>query len=397
MRKITKRSVEALKPGETLWDAEVKGFGVRRQRSEARTYLVKTRISGRQRWMTIGRHGSPWTVESARKKAKALLGQIADGDDVAADREADGRRLTVAELAERFMADHVEAKRKPRTVRAYRALLDRLALPALGKLDATTVARADIARLHLSLKATPYQANRCLAVLSKLFSWSERHGYRPEGANPCRHIEKYREQARERFLSDVELARLGKALAEAEAAGSDPYAVAAIRLLLFTGARLSEVLGMRWENVDIERAMVLLPDSKTGRKPLYLSAPALEVLAALPRVAGNPHVIVGAKSGTHREALQRPWRAIRARAGLDDVRLHDLRHSFASVAAAGGASLTMIGRLLGHSQAATTARYAHLAADPVRAANDAIGDTIAAAMKGNSAEVVALSGSRATR
>ena len=171
-------------------------------------------------------------------------------------------------------------------------------------------------------------------------------------------------------------------MAKAEEEGPEsPYVVAAVRLLIFTGARLSEILELQWDHVDIERAMLLLPDSKTGKKAIYLNAPALEVLTVLPRLEGNPFVIVGQKDGSHRVNLQKPWRAIRKRAKLDDVRLHDLRHSFASIAAAGGASLFMIGKLLGHTQSATTERYAHLAADPLRAANEAIGQRIIAAMK----------------
>ena len=164
--------------------------------------------------------------------------------------------------------------------------------------------------------------------------------------------------------------------------GETAFVIAAIRLLLFTGARLGEILGLRWNHVDFERACLRLPDSKTGQKVLYLSAPALEVLAGLPRLDGNPHVICGEREGAHLVNLEKPWRRLRARSGLDDVRLHDLRHSFASFGAAGGLSLPMIGKLLGHTQAATTERYAHLAADPIRAANEAIGERIAAVMKG---------------
>lgn len=388
--RITKRTVDALKPGQIEWDADVKGFGVRRQR-ESRVYVVKARIAGRQRWLTIGRHGSPWTPETARREAKAILGAIAEGKDPTVAREAEKRRLSVGKLAEMFLAEHVEAKRKPRTLQSYRALLERLALPALGRLDVGTVSRADVARLHHSLKATPYQANRALAVLSKMFSWAERHGYRAEGTNPCRHIEKYREQSRERFLSADELGRLGLALEEAEASGTSPYVIAAIRLLIFTGARLSEILELRWENVDFERTILWLPDSKTGKKPIYVSAPALETLAGVPRIEGNPHVIAGHRAGAHLVNLQKPWRAVRQKAGLDDVRIHDLRHSFASVAAAGGASLPVIGKLLGHSQPGTTQKYAHLAADPLRAANEDVGRRISVAMQGGSnADVVPL-------
>ncbi len=233
-------------------------------------------------------------------------------------------------------------------------------------------------------------------MLSKFFGWAEKHGLRPDGSNPCRHVEKYREGRRERFLSQAELARLGDALREAEQDKScSPWVVAAIRLLTLTGARRNEILTLRWEHVSKEHGCLMLPDSKTGRKAVRLNPPALDVLQAIPRLEGNPYVICGEKAGQHLVNLEKPWRRIRAAAKLDDVRLHDLRHSFASVAASGGQSLVVIGKMLGHSQPATTARYAHLADDPVKAASDAVGRHIAAAMDGGRrGEIVDLPRSR---
>jgi integrase len=210
-----------------------------------------------------------------------------------------------------------------------------------------------------------------------MFTLAEKWGERPDGSNPCRHVEKYSEVKRERMLSADEFSRLAEALREP---GRPPYVVAAIKLLIFTGARLSEVLGLRWEWVEFERGEARLPDSKTGAKTLHLPAPALTVLAELPRVAGNPFVIVGHVKGTHPVNIEKPWRAIRKSAGLDNVRLHDLRHAFASVAASSGMGLPIIGKMLGHTQAATTHRYAHLASDPVKAAATAVAGHIAAAM-----------------
>jgi integrase len=224
--------------------------------------------------------------------------------------------------------------------------------------------------------------------------------------NPARGIERNREQAKERFLTSDELARLGTALADSETIGLpwavdeakpgakhlakpenrrvrlDPFAVAAIRLLAFTGARLREILDAQWSQVDLERGVIFLADSKTGKKPIYLSAAAQAVLASLPRVEGNPHIIAGAKEGAPRADLKKPWAAVCRAAGLDGVRLHDLRHSFASFGAGASLGLPIIGKLLGHSQAATTHRYAHLEADPLRRAVDTIGATISAAMDG---------------
>ena len=216
-----------------------------------------------------------------------------------------------------------------------------------------------------------------------MFNIAERWGLRPDGSNPCRHIEKYPQRRRERFLSPAELARLGDALA---AYDGWPYSVAAVKLLVFTGARLGEVLGLRWEWIDFERGEARLPDSKSGAKTLHLPPPALAVLAVLPRLEGNPHVIAGAKAGAALVNLEKPWRSICKAAGLDDVRLHDLRHAFASVAASSGMGLPIIGKMLGHTQAATTTRYAHLASDPVKAAAAAVAGKIAAAMGSGSSE-----------
>ncbi len=208
-------------------------------------------------------------------------------------------------------------------------------------------------------------------------------GERPEGVNPVAGIDRFREKPRERFLSPEEFARLGQTLTEIEGKGEDPYTVTAVRLLIFTGARLSEILTLKWDEVDFERSRLALADSQTGEKTIPLSGPASEILRAVPRQKGNPHVICGAKPGAHLVNLQKPWRRIRAQAGLHDVRLHDLRHSFASVAAGGGMSLPLIGALLGHSQPQTTARYAHLGDDPRQAAAEEISSRIAAAMGGS--------------
>ena len=390
--KITKRSVDALKAAPdgaeaVLWDSELKGFGVRVQRGDAKSYVLHYRVgTGRGaplRKLTIGRHGSPWTPETARKEAKTLLGMIEEGADPAADKMARREAPTIAELAERFLAEHADAKRKGSTAAEYRRLLDKIILPALGKRKVADVTRADVTKLHHANRAAPYQANRVLAVLSKMFNLAERWGLRPDGSNPCRHVEKFGERKRERMLSPAELARLGDALT---AHDGSPHAVAAVKLLVFTGARLGEVLGLKWEWIDFERGEARLPDSKTGAKTLHLPPPALAVLAELPRLEGNPYVIAGAKSGAALVNLEKPWRAIRRLAGLDDVRLHDLRHAFASVAASSGMGLPIIGKMLGHSQPATTARYAHLASDPVKAAAAAVAGKIAAAMGGGSGD-----------
>ena len=414
-----------------IWDTKTTGFGLRVRPNGRKVYVVEYRPGegGRattKRRYTIGQHGSPWTVDTARTEAKRVLALVEQGEDPAAEKQAGKKAETMDELCKRFLTDHAEAKRKSRTADEYRRLIDRIITPAMGKRKAKDITRQDVAKLHHQYRATPYQANRVLAVLSKLFNLAEAWGIRPDGTNPCRHVEKFTESKRERMLSADELSALGDALRSAElvwAKGQEidrqliaareakdrplcaerradrkalgdlvsSAAVAAIRLLVFTGARMTEVLTLKWEWVNVERGEARLPDSKTGAKTLHLPPPALAVLEALTPEKGNPFIIVGQKAGAHLTDLEKPWQAIRQAAGLGDVRLHDLRHAFASVAASSGMGLPIIGKMLGHTQAQTTARYAHLASDPVKAAAASVAGKIAAAMEGKPfAEVVEL-------
>jgi integrase len=304
------------------------------------------------------------------------------GGDPAAVRAAQKAAPMMTDFAERFMTEHVDTKCKPRTAKEYRKLLDGVILPALGRKRVRDVTRADVSRLHHEHRATPYHANHAVSVLSKMFALAEKWGERPDGSNPCRHVERYGEHARERMLSAAELARLGDVL---KADAGSVYVIAAIKLLIFTGARLNEILTLRWEWINFEQGEARLPDSKTGAKTLHLPAPALAVLDELPQIDGNPYVIVGQVAGSHLVNLEHAWCRIRKAAGLDDVRRHDLRHAFASVGASSGMGLPILGKVLGHTQASTTARYAHLASDPVKAAAAKVAGKIADAMQGNTA------------
>ena len=241
---------------------------------------------------------------------------------------------------------------KPSTQAEYRRSVKLFGDPVIGALPVGEVQRKDIVALHHGLRDKPYQANRTLGVLSKMFSLAEVWGWHPDGSNPCRHVKRYREHRRERFLSPEETARLGEVLREAE--GEMPSAVAAFRLLLLTGCRMSEVHDLRWGYVKDD--CIELPDAKTGGHVVPLGPEARAVLAALPRGPDNPWAIAGRLPGSHLTDLQRPWCRIRKRAGFDGVRIHDLQHSFAPRALALGESLTMIGKLLGHTQVQTTAK-----------------------------------------
>lgn len=389
-RRITKRTVDAMQPGPGTWflrDADLPGFGVRITPAGVKTYIFEWKRGARSRRQSIGRHGAPWTPDAARREALRLRAEVAAGRDPAEARVAERKAPTVAELAERFVAEHAEPKCRVTTATEYRRILRLWIIPHLGRLRVADVTRTDIARLHHAMRDRPYQANQARAVLSRMFTLAERWGLRPDVSNPCRHVERFREHKRERYLSPAELARLGEVLRWAEREGATtlkpaPYAVEAIRLLLLTGCRRNEVLKLRWEDVDLAALRIRIPDSKSGPKTIPLTAPAAEVLARLPRVEGCPFVLPGRAGAGHLIGLRPSWVAIREAAGIPDVRIHDLRHSFASVAAGGGESLLLIGRLLGHRLPATTARYAHLADDPQKAAAERIAGSIASHLAG---------------
>lgn len=383
--KLTKRVVDSAAPGVRdlfLWDTELPGFGCKITPTGARIFVLQYSANGRVRRLRLGRYGSELTVEEARTKVRKLRGQIASDADPA-DARARVRAIpSLAEFAERYIAKHAAVKKKPSSRQADARNLRLHVLPSLGCLRMDTITRSDISRFHAGMRATPVLANRCLALLSKMFQLAELWGLRPAGSNPVRDIEKYRERKVERFLSRVELARLGSVLAQAAEDGEHPSVAAAIRLLLFTGCRRNEILTLMWAHVDFERGCLRLPDSKVGAKSVFLGASALELLANLPRKEGNPYVLPGQKPRKHFVGLEKAWQRLRARAGLSDVRLHDLRHSFASMGVGEGESLVLVGALLGHRHAATTQRYAHLSDDPVRTTADRISGHLAAALAG---------------
>lgn len=408
--RISKSTVDNLqcpagKDRHFLWDEDLAGFGVGVFPTGKKVYVAQYRKDGRSRRVTLGAHGR-LTPTEARSQAKVILGAVETGKDPVAERRAAREVRTFAKVAEDFLRQHVAAKRKKRTGEEYGRLLKLHVLPAIGSIRIIDLRRADVARFHTAMSATPRAANHALSLISAIWNWASRRDEVDANANPAKGVERYPEDSRERFLTTDEMMRLGAALAEGETDGLpwevdetkpnskhlaapehrrtklDPFAAAAIRLLILTGARLREILDAQWAQVDTERGIIFLADSKTGRKPIYLSAAAREVLAALPRVEGNPYIIAGAKNGQPRADLKKPWAAVKRAAELDGVRLHDLRHSFASFGAGASLGLPIIGKLLGHTQAATTHRYAHLDTDPLRRAVDTIGATISAAMSG---------------
>ncbi|MBV1837073.1 site-specific integrase [Acetobacter estunensis] len=364
MVKITKRSVEAaVRTGKEyfLWDDELRGFGLRVHPSGRKIYLAQFRAGGRIRRVNIGPHG-PITPDQARTEAMKHLSDVRLGSDPGAQRDRLRAAMTMKEFGRRFLNEHVASHCKPSTQYEYGRCVNLFITPKLGMLKVIDVTRADIVELHQGLKETPYQANRILGVLSIMFTLADTWGVRSDGINPCWKVRRYKEVKRERYLTPDELARLGKVLREAD---GEPEAATCIRLLLLTGCRLGEIQTLKWDYVDFHAGVLRLPDSKTGAKVAPIGKAALNVLADIPRIDGNPYVVTGKVKGQYLTDIQKPWRRLRARAGLHTLRIHDLRHSFASDALQLGADLTMIGRLLGHAQVQTTARYAHLQTDQI--------------------------------
>lgn len=440
LSKSTLNRVKATGHEFIVWDTDLPGFGLRVRATGAMTWVAQYRAgTGRgapTRRLTLGAVSDALPADAARKLARVALGKAATGHDPAAEKTEKRTGLTVNDLADAFLERHVETKRKTGTAEFYRGILDTHVRPTIGVKRAIDVTRKDIGELHHHLSEKrkvkgdddrertiggPIVANRVMAVLGAMFAWAGKVALINEGHNPVARVEKYREEGRERFLTPDEIERLGAALREAETTGLPfdeadatkpgakhmrrvenrrvvygPHVVGAVRLLMFTGCRLREILNLEWAHVDLSRGLLLLPDSKTGKKAVVLSAPAASVIAGLPKV--GRYVIAGETAGTDAEVprhdLKKPWSRITARAGLAGLRLHDLRHTFASVGAGANLGLPVIGKLLGHHQPSTTQKYAHLAVDPMKRAADLIAGTIAEAMgepasvPGDAAEVI---------
>lgn len=407
--KLTKRTVDAITPGDRasiVYDTDLKGFGVRIAPNGSLSWFVEYRpgAGGRRvakKRMVIG--GREFTPEQARQAAKGILASISLGSDPVAVRREERESETFREFAERYLREEAEAKLKPGTVVNYRICVRKHAVPEIGSIKLNRISTADISRIHSKVGHTrPMTANRVVECISSIFRYAATCNLVPVGHNPTKGIRAFRESRRERFLNSDELARLGSAIREAETVGIpydvdetkptskhapkpenrriniDAYTAAAFRLLILTGARLREILHLKWEYVDFQRGLLLLPDSKTGRKAIVLNAPALAVLHSLDRK--GEYVIFSEQEDKPRADLNRPWRTISNRAQLPGVRIHDLRHTHASVGAGAGLSLPIIGKLLGHTQSSTTQRYAHLDSDPLQNASNKIAHSIARQM-----------------
>ena len=404
--KITKTAVDSAKPEATdwfLWDTELKGFGLKVSKGGRKSYVCQYRTpggrSGENRRITIGGHGSPWTVETARAEAKKILGRVANGEDPAQEKQDLKKRLSVAELCDQYLK-HGCATKKATTLATDTGRIERHIKPLLGRKKVQDVTRADVKRFlqdvangktaadiktgkrgRAIVRGGQGTATRTVGLLGGVFAYAVDCGMIE--ASPVIGVKRFADRKGNRYLSQKELVALGEVLRKAESEGENSLAISVIKLLVFTGARKNEIQGLKWSEVDFDSGCLKLADSKTGQKYIPLNAGALQVLNDQKRLTGNDHVFPAFRGDGHYEGTPKVWERVRKTAGLSDVRLHDLRHSFASIAVAGGASLPIIGALLGHAHSATTQRFAHLSDDPLRAASEAVGNRISAALDSN--------------
>lgn len=421
-----------------LWDSELRGFGLRVTAAGVKTFVIRYRVGGGrtgvERMFTLGRYGPHFPAETARKNARTALAEVVGGGDPQGGRAEKRAEMTVEDLCDLYVKEGCATK-KPSTLKTDTSRIERHIKPLLGRKRLSNVKRADVERFLADVadgktavtertkargKAVVTggrgAATRTLGLLGAILGFAVDRGLLT--SNPVRGVRRFADRKMDRFLSPAEVSRLGVALESLESEGAHPYGLAIVRLLALTGARKSEIAALRWSEVDIERGALRLTDSKTGEKTISLSPGAASILSSIERHAEIPFVFPATKAertkargrtmpqeaanqpegpavtrgkGTtartlglsrkgHYQGVAKVWEEARKRAELMDVRLHDLRHTFASFGAAGGFGLPVIGALLGHRHTATTARYAHLADDPLRKANDWIGGEIEAAL-----------------
>lgn len=367
---LKERTVKAIKPPSTghqiTYDSELKGFGLRTTKSGVKSFVLNYRISGRERRITIGRYPE-WSATAARKRAQELRRQIDIGQDPMEARHTERSAPTMNDLCDLYCERHLP-KKAPSSQRNDLSLIKHAIRPRLGKSKIYAVRHSDIEALHRELSSeTPFRANRVVSLLSKMFNLAIRWDLRED--NPARGIEKNTENKRDRYLSIEELERLSNALSQ----HGSKNAANAIRLLLLTGARRGEVLQARWSEFDLKVGAWTKPSSHTKQRKLHrvpISKAAIALLKNMKSTVDSDFLFPGKDRNHPLTDLKKSWSRVRAAAGLNDLRIHDLRHTYASLLASSGASLPTIGALLGHTQPQTTARYAHLLDDPLRMATE---------------------------
>ncbi len=393
-QKLSKSYINALDPAKNayfVWDALVLGFGCRIYPAGRKSYIVQYLRDNTRYRKTIG-DCSIMPLEEARDIASTILLSLAHGANPFEDEQVREDSPTMEEFAEIYINAHAIPKKKPSSVKSDKSLLKMHILPKLGKKKIVDIGRKEVQRIHREMASTPGAANRVIALLSKMFNLAEKWDERADGTNPCRHVEKYPGQKLGRYITPEELYRLGQVLElfEREAdemrwndGAARVRMVQVIRLLILTGCRVSEITSLKWDYIDFDLSLAFLPDSKTGAKVVYFNEAAIDIIKTVVPLNGSPYLFPGRNGEGHITRMGHLWVHIREKAGLEDLRMHDLRHGFASVGVGMGESLHMVGQLLGHTQAQTTSRYAHLATSPLLDATNRIGKKIAEGLSGN--------------
>lgn len=399
--KINKSSIDKLrtdKAHEFFWDDTLKGFGIKIYRSGRKSFIVQGRLNGRDRRYTIGAFGSPWTAEKARGQALEYLSSLAKGIDPTTEQKAKRLQGNFSVLVQQYQSE-VSIRKKEATQALEKSMINRHILPLLGKKRVLDLDKRDLQKFMIDVsagrtakdertgprgraivKGGKGAANRSLEIISSILSYGVENCVRPD--NPAIGVEKFKLKVHDRYLNNAELERLGDALLSAERKGVSPYAVGAIRFMLLSGCRSGEALSLQHSWIDFENNLIKLPDSKTGQRVMLLGRGAVELLQKMEPHPNSPLVFPSSSGGETQISIQRIWRNIRSEADLDDVRLHDLRHNFASAAVSSGESLYIVAKLLGHSQIRTTQKYAHLAPDPVKRAADDVSDRLIERLNG---------------
>ena len=369
MAKLTTKFVTKVQSDniKVFWDDQLKGFGLCVRPSGKKTFLLKYRI-GRGRRAVTKKHslGSVpvVSVEAARLKAKNFLFVASQGiDPIKKDQES----LTIKELCEQYIDRHAVLHKKKSSLVRDENLIKGVIIPVFGKIRVADLNRSHLIKYHHSKKDTPIMANRFLALISTMMNLAEKWEYRPQNTNPCKYVDRYKEKKRQVYLSMDQLERVGQAMRQLKNTESF-YALSALKMLLVTGCRTSEILNLKWEYVDIANNCIHLPDSKTGARTIHLPPVAFDILNALPSEEG--FVFRSPRENKRLTNLRCLWKKICGITDLKDYRLHDLRHTYASFAVSGGFSLPIIAKMLGHAGIKTTERYAHLHQDPVNKAID---------------------------
>ena len=368
MPKLTKSYIDALRPTEKsyeVWDTDVRGLGCMVHPSGRKTYYFLYRYKdARKQRLKVGVHGHI-TCEIAREIVRGWTGDLARGidpkDHNKKQETEEKYSITIEAFLDLYVEKHKKVHNKEGTIKRDIPRIENILIPFFGTKKVSEITEEDIVTLQDRLRYTPIQFNRCKSLLSKAFNLAELWGYRPKNSNPCHGIAKYPEKKKERFLTHEELETLDTVLKRPEVVKfTSPYSIAAIRVLMYTGCRLGEILTLKWTDVFLNDGHLHLKDSKTGERKIALNESAKAILATLKQVKDNPYVFVGEKPGTCLTTLKTAWTKIRRLANLEGVRIHDLRHTFASLAIKQGVDLYTVSKLLGHKNIHTTTRYAHL-------------------------------------